>query len=111
MSIPKDLAKKRDEYLKPYNTFECMSNSTVLCTHDVTCAFNAGVLAAFESEHVLALVEALEKFKLGHEHAPDLEHIRAMGDTYGWCSICSTKVSWGSRDAEQALAKWSKRNE
>lgn len=49
--------------------------------------------------------ETLEDFKLGHEHAPDLPHTRAMGDTYGWCDYCSTKVSWGEGEAEKTLSQ------
>lgn len=48
--------------------------------------------------------EALEQFKLGHEHQPNLPHTRAMGETYGWCDFCQEKVSWGEGIAEQALA-------
>lgn len=51
------------------------------------------------------LREALEEFKLGHEHAPDLPHTRAMGDSYGWCDYCLTKVTWGPGIAEQALSQ------
>lgn len=61
-------------------------------------------LSVKQAEEIL--VEALEEFKLGHEHKPDLPHTRAMGDTYGWCDHCSTKVSWGPGEAEQALEKW-----
>ena len=49
-------------------------------------------------------VGALEEFRLGHEHAPGLDHTRAMGDTYGWCDHCHTKVKWGPGYAEEALA-------
>ena len=54
---------------------------------------------------VLILQEALEEFKLGHEHKPREPHIRIMGDFYGWCDHCQTKVNWGPGEAEQALAK------
>lgn len=49
--------------------------------------------------------EALEEFRLGHEHQPKLSHIREMGDTYGWCDFCQTKVHWGPGIAEEALAQ------
>lgn len=72
----------------------------------------AGVGAyAMPPEQTLALVRAveqlrgaLEEFRLSHEHAPGLPHTRALGDTYGWCDDCSTKVTWGPGIAEVALA-------
>lgn len=48
---------------------------------------------------------ALEEFRLYHDHQPGLNHTRAMGDSYGWCDRCHTKVSWGPGEAEIALAK------
>lgn len=36
-------------------------------------------------------VKELEQFKIGHSHAA--EDLRLMGDTYGWCGVCSTKVN------------------
>jgi len=53
-----------------------------------------------------ALREALDGFRIGHEHAPMLPHTRALGDTYGWCDFCHTKVTWGPGDAEEALARF-----
>lgn len=50
--------------------------------------------------------EALESFLLGHEHQPNLKHTRALGASYGWCDICSTKVNWGPDIAEAVLAKY-----
>lgn len=47
--------------------------------------------------------EALEELRLGHKHAPDLEHTRALGDGYGWCDFCNTKVLWGDGIADEAL--------
>lgn len=54
---------------------------------------------------VACLREGLEQFALNHEHAPDLAHTRALGDTYGWCDYCATKVEWGSDPAREALAR------
>lgn len=48
-------------------------------------------------------IEALEGFRLGHEHAPGFLYTRPMGDTYGWCDHCHGRVSWGPGEAEQAL--------
>ena len=58
------------------------------------------------SEREQRLVEGLQEFYLGHEHAPELEHCRPMGDTYGWCSYCGEKVSWGPGRAEQIVAEY-----
>lgn len=68
------------------------------------------ILIAANNAEKLALIikelsEALGNFKLAHEHATDLKHTRAMGDTYGWCSLCSEKVLWGPGFAEQALER------
>lgn len=58
-----------------------------------------------KDEMIRVMAEALEEFRLGHEHAPDLKHTRAMGGTYGWCDYCQTKVSWNPGIAEAALAR------
>ena len=81
MTIPKDLAKKRDEYAQEL----------------VKAAFQEGVLAAFESEHVLALVEALKlsAYDKDNEHA-GLSPIKCQ------CWQCKQKYT---------LANWSKMNE
>lgn len=47
----------------------------------------------------------IEGFQLGHEHSAGLNHIRKMGDTYGWCDFCGERVSFGPGEAEQFLAK------
>lgn len=48
--------------------------------------------------------EAIEEFRLGHEHQPDLPHTRAMGGTYGWCDFCQTKVVWGKGYADSCIS-------
>lgn len=58
-----------------------------------------------KSEIIRVLVEALEGFRLGHAHGPDLDHTRKLGNSYGWCDHCATKVSWGPGYAEEALSK------
>ena len=73
--------------------------NAVIAADDVKFGFDA--LAS----QVVMLAEALEEFRLGHEHAPNLPHTRALGDTYGWCDFCSEKVSWGIGAAEQAIEK------
>lgn len=55
------------------------------------------------SRWALDAKDALEELRLGHEHRPKLDHIREMGDTYGWCSYCSTKVTFGDGVAESCL--------
>lgn len=60
-------------------------------------------LAEMQEKIINLLKDALEDFKLGHDHAPNLEHTRALGESYGWCDICSTRVSWGLGYAELAL--------
>lgn len=67
-------------------------------------AFRAGYAYAVNDAKII--VAALEEFKLGHIHWPDLPHTRALGDSYGWCDICSEKVSWGPGFAEEALERW-----
>ena len=54
---------------------------------------------------LLDALDALEGFKLGHEHAPNLSHTRAMGDGYGWCDHCNTRVFWGPGEAERVIAQ------
>lgn len=59
-----------------------------------------------EAERKLGIArEALEGFKLGHQHEDGWEHIRRYGDTYGWCDFCQEKVMFGPGDAEIALAE------
>lgn len=82
MTIPKDLAKKRDEYLDRIVKYNCPDRS------EASWIFNAGVLAALSSEHVLALVEALEASE---------NNLSSDGEAYEL--------------VEKALANWSKRNE
>lgn len=94
MSIPKDLAKKRDEF--PVLELSGFYDETDLYKS----AFNAGVFAAFESEHVKALVEALNKMRdlvmLPHQITHDeLE------------SACNQAVTVRN----EALAKWESRND
>lgn len=87
MSIPKDLAKKRDELTQNYyDKYVCGDKPSFVD------GFNAGVLAAFESEHVQALVKALEY---------ELEV------TINCNGINSPKYD----DLKIVLAKWEKRNE
>ena len=50
-------------------------------------------------------VEALEHFQLGHTHTEEDAHYRRLGETYGWCSICSEKVELNEDRAKEALAK------
>lgn len=95
--LPKSLVTKRDKFVK-----ESQIGNAVVREH----GFQMGAYAVLECEELKELIDALEDFKLGHEHAPDLPHTRAMGDTYGWCDYCSTRVSWGPGYAEQILAKW-----
>lgn len=56
-------------------------------------------------EALVAAVEALKELQLGHVHEPLAENIRVLGDTYGWCYSCNTKVSFEPGIAEEALAK------
>lgn len=49
-------------------------------------------------------VEALEPLQLGHEHNEICTEYRPLGNTYGWCSICQTKVGLNEDDARDALA-------
>ena len=56
-------------------------------------------------EALVAAVEALEELQLGHSHKSGDEHLRLLGDNYGWCSHCQTKVSFGPGIAEEALSK------
>jgi hypothetical protein len=43
-------------------------------------------------KRVETLTEVMNEFRLGHVHNETCEDYRPLGDTYGWCSICSTKV-------------------
>ena len=79
---------------------------------DYKCEKVADFIESANRETVLKLIatvrvmrEALAEFQLGHEHADGLDHIRIMGNTYGWCDYCSTKVTFGPGYAEAALAK------
>lgn len=61
-----------------------------------------------ELEAKLAIaVEALEELKLNHSHRNlDAEHMRRLGDTYGWCDFCGTKMSFDEDGvANEALQK------
>lgn len=108
MTIPKDLAKKRDEYLQEeiISSAKCCNDCESLCKRVSTengyavRAFNAGVLAAFESEHVKALVEALKNI---------LDEQRSR-DNWGLQDY-ETAMRHDCHEADHALAKWSKRNE
>ena len=48
--------------------------------------------------------EALEGFQLGHLHDETEPDYRPLGDSYGWCSKCSTKVGLYEDYARDALA-------
>jgi hypothetical protein len=67
------------------------------------------VLAAIQAKKlatiVLVLSGFLEELRLGHEHNQGLKNIRPMGDGYGWCDYCQTKVNYGPGLAEEALKK------
>lgn len=84
MKIPKDLAKKRDEDL-------------VSIGYDYAQGFDAGVQAAFESEHVAGLVEALTYVLSSEPTNKDGKY----------CPINQHRFV----KALEALAKWEKRNE
>ena len=56
-------------------------------------------------ERKLALcVETLEQLQLGHSHNEKDSNYRPLGDTYGWCSLCSTKVGLNEDIARSTLA-------
>lgn len=54
---------------------------------------------------LIEAVAALEELQLGHSHKSGDEHLRLLGDNYGWCSFCQTKVNFGHGVAEEALSK------
>jgi hypothetical protein len=39
-----------------------------------------------------AMETTLQEYVLGHTHHEDDKHFRPLGDTYGWCDYCSTRV-------------------
>lgn len=50
--------------------------------------------------------DALTELQLGHEHnTNEGDHYRPLGDTYGWCHICSTKVGLNEDVVREALAR------
>lgn len=73
--------------------------------HVKVCAPKIRAELTSAQEKLKVAVEALENFQLGHEHKPELEHTRAMGDTYGWCDHCNQTVAWDEDIARDALAK------
>lgn len=83
--------------------YEVVANPKTL--HEMKLFFAASPTRQELLELVRELISTLEEFQLGHEHAPDLQHTRSLGDSYGWCDYCSTKVNWGPGYAEDALAK------
>lgn len=46
---------------------------------------------------------ALEDLKLSHEHNESNADYRSLGDHYGWCSKCSTRVESDKDYARAAL--------
>jgi hypothetical protein len=48
-------------------------------------------------------VEALNEFRLGHEHNEGDKNYRPLGDNYGYCHTCATKVGLNEDIAKDAL--------
>lgn len=99
MNIPKDLAKKRDELANQVNIPEFAKSLSERSGHIATYkdGFDAGVQAAFESEHVAGLVEALTYVLSSEPTNKDGKY----------CPINQHRFV----KALEALAKWEKRNE
>lgn len=61
-------------------------------------------------EMIDKLAGALEEYQIKHSHAPEDKHMRIMGDSYGWCDFCSTRVDFYrpclAGEALQELEKW-----
>lgn len=94
MSIPKDLAKKRDELAQQRADDSPCPHVSI---YDVRAGFDAGVQAVFSSEHVAGLVEALTYVLSSEPTNKDGKY----------CPINQHRFV----KALEALAKWEKRNE
>lgn len=68
--------------------------------HNAVLGANAKMLEAMR-----VMRGALSELQLGHVHNESEPDYRPLGDTYGWCSICTTKVGLNEDIARDALAK------
>lgn len=72
------------------------------------CAHEAKLEAELRKrdEALAVMREALEELRLGHEHNPEAgsQHYRPLGDSYGYCCVCSAKVGLNEDTARDALA-------
>lgn len=48
-------------------------------------------------------VEALKEFQIPHEHNESNSNYRPLGDNYGWCCSCQTKVGLNEDYAREVL--------
>lgn len=56
-------------------------------------------------EMIRVMREALDEVRLNHTHLETDEHFQKMGDSYGWCHWCHTKVGVNEDLVRDALDK------
>lgn len=70
--------------------------------------FLAGFEAARRSDEPMMeeMANCVADYVLGHTHKPEDDHIRIMGDTYGWCSHCTMTVTFHVDLAKEVLDRY-----
>ena len=66
------------------------------------------IITADDFDEAIAVIEklkeALEDCQIGHVHNETNDDYRPLGDSYGYCSLCHTKVGLNEDDVRDALA-------
>jgi hypothetical protein len=75
---------------------------------DIESKFNEAHPASWDDIHklistVMVLREALNELTTMCTHDEEDLNYRPLGDTYGWCSVCQTKVSYRENIGRDAL--------
>ena len=77
------------------------------CEEDTESPFFKVMLSLLDALEIQK--EALQELQLGHTHNADDSHYRPLGDNYGWCDHCGTKVMLNEDIARDALTRSNER--